>query len=207
MTSAAPLAGAAQDAAHTPEAGIGQTAAASQPITTTGILTGVVLPAVDLPLSATGVVTWNMSAPDAAVSLPSPLLTMSADPFQIVPGGVITYSVAITNVAGASLARVALDSRLPAGLEYVAQSGVGFSYSPRDQRLSWAIERIEPGRGLRGSFQLRATGLGRTHDPEPAHAGRAGSTVPGRRPDHRARAPAQGCGGGAVLFRGRTEHL
>ena len=94
-----PRAGAAQDAAHTPEAGIGQTAAASQPITTTGILTGVVLPAVDLPLSATGVVTWNMSAPDAAVSLPAPLLTMSADPFQIVPGGVITYSVAITNVA------------------------------------------------------------------------------------------------------------
>ncbi len=93
VTSAAPLAGAAQDAAHTPEAGIGQTAAASQPITTTGILTGVVLPAVDLPLSATGVVTWNMSAPDAAVSLPSPLLTMSADPFQIVPGGVITYTV------------------------------------------------------------------------------------------------------------------
>ncbi|HRI57845.1 MAG TPA: hypothetical protein PK170_12215, partial [Anaerolineae bacterium] len=160
VTSAAPLAGAAQDAAPTPEAGIGQTAAASQPITTTGILTGVVLPAVDLPLSATGVVTWNMSAPDAAVSLPSPLLTMSADPFQIVPGGVITYSVAITNVAGAPLARVALDSPLPTGVVYVAQSGVGFSYSPRDQRLSWAIERIEPGRGLRGSFQLRAIGLG-----------------------------------------------
>ena len=89
-----------------------------------------------------------------------PVLTISADPFQVLPGGVITYSVAISNVADAALLNVMLSDPLPAGMVYVAQSALGFSYSPRDKRLTWAIERIEPGQGVRGGFQLRATGLG-----------------------------------------------
>ncbi|MCX7853452.1 MAG: DUF11 domain-containing protein, partial [Caldilineales bacterium] len=87
-------------------------------------------------------------------------LVMNADPVQVLPGEVITYSVAITNVAEVPLERVVLDSSLPAGVVYVAQSGVGFGYSPPERRLSWAIGRLEPGQGLGGGFQLRATGLG-----------------------------------------------
>ena len=93
-------------------------------------------------------------------SIAPPVLTMTADPFQVLPGGVITYSVAISNVADAALLSVVLSDTLPAGVVYVAQSAVGFSYSPRDGRLTWAIDQIEPGQGLRGGFQLRATGLG-----------------------------------------------
>ncbi|MFZ2360089.1 MAG: DUF11 domain-containing protein, partial [Anaerolineae bacterium] len=82
-----------------------------------------------------------------------PVLTMSADPFQVLPGGVITYSVAITNMADAALLNVMLSDPLPAGMVYVAQSALGFSYSPRDKRLTWAIERIEPGQAARGGVR------------------------------------------------------
>jgi RHS repeat-associated protein/uncharacterized repeat protein (TIGR01451 family) len=98
--------------------------------------------------------------PSGLMNEPAPALVMTAEPFQVLPGGVITYSVAITNVAEVPLTRVVLSDTLPAGVVYVAQSAVGFSYSPRDQRLTWAIDQIEPGQGLHGGFQLRATGLG-----------------------------------------------
>ena len=81
------------------------------------------------------------------------MLTISADPFQVLPGGVITYSVAITNMADAALLNVMLSDPLPAGMVYVAQSALGFSYSPRDKRLTWAIERIEPGQAARGGVR------------------------------------------------------
>ncbi len=84
---------------------------------------------------------------------------MTAEPFLVLPGGVITYSVAISNVADAALLSVVLSDTLPAGVVYVAESALGFSYSPRDGRLTWSIDQIEPGQGLRGGFQLRATGL------------------------------------------------
>ncbi len=84
---------------------------------------------------------------------------MTAEPFQVLPGGVIAYSVVISNVADAALLSVVLSDTLPAGVVYVAQSSAGFSYSPRDGRLTWSIDQIEPGQGVRGGFQLRATGL------------------------------------------------
>lgn len=84
---------------------------------------------------------------------------MSADPFQVLPGDVITYSVAITNVADGALLNVVLSDPLPAGMVYVAQSASGFSYSARDKRLTWTLQRIAPGQAVRGGFQLRATGL------------------------------------------------
>ncbi len=99
-------------------------------------------------------------APYAVVSIPSPLLTIDADPFQVLPGDVITYSVAITNVADVPLTSVVLSDTLPAGVVYVAQSAVGFSYSLRDNRLTWALGALAPGQAARGRFQLRATVLG-----------------------------------------------
>ncbi len=125
---------------------------ATAPLTTTAPLT------VTAPLTGA---TPLPALPEAAgESTAPPVLTMTADPFQVTPGGVITYSVAISNVADAPLLRVVLSDPLPAGVVYVAESAVGFSYSPRDGRLTWAIDQIEPGEGLRGGFQLRATGLG-----------------------------------------------
>ncbi len=153
-----PVAEAAPDHGRMPEQ-IGR-GAASDPITATQALTGAVPAPLTAPVTATVVLTSTANAPDTFLSVLPPLLTMRADPFQVLPGGVIAYSVAITNMAEAPLTSVVLSDTLPAGVVYVAQSGVGFSYSPRDQRLTWAIERIEPGEGLHGGFQLRATGLG-----------------------------------------------
>ncbi len=129
-------------------------AMASEPITATNSVSS----AIQAPAVAPAPVLGG-TAPEAAASAP-PLLTMDADPFQVLPGDVITYSVAITNGADVPLTSVVLSDTLPTGVVYVAQSAVGFSYSPRDKRLTWAIEQIEPGQGLHGGFQLRATGLG-----------------------------------------------
>ncbi len=117
-----------------------------------------------LMLTTTEVVTPNVvlqtsDASTGVADVAPPLLTLSAEPVQATPGEVITYSVAITNVADTLLQSVALSDTLPAGLVYVAQSAVGFTYSPQDRRLVWTIERLEPGQGLRGGFQTRVTAL------------------------------------------------
>jgi RHS repeat-associated protein/uncharacterized repeat protein (TIGR01451 family) len=134
-------------------------AAATQPITATGTLTASVSAWMTAPLSATLGLTSTIIPPEAGVSVAPPLLTISADPFQVLPGEVISYSVAITNAADAPLERVVLDNPLPAGVVYVAQSAVGFSYSPRERRLTWSLSALAPGEAARGRFQLRATGL------------------------------------------------
>ena len=131
---------------------------ASLPITATQELTDTAHILVTAPLTATEFSTSTVSIPDAAVIAP-PRVTMNVDPFQVLPGDVITYSVAITNVAETSLEQVVLDNPLPAGVVYVAQSGVGFSYSARDGRLTWSLRALAPGEAARGGFQLRATGL------------------------------------------------
>ncbi len=134
--------------------------ATSQPVTATQTLSGADLAPVTAPLTATVAPTTTAGAPNVVVSTPLPLLAMSADPFQVLPGGVITYSVAITNAAETPLERVVLDNPLPSGVVYVAQSALGFTYSPRDKRLTWALGALAPGQAARGRFQLRATGLG-----------------------------------------------
>ncbi len=124
---------------------------ATAPLTTTRPLT------VTAPLAETAPVPALPEATGESVA--PPVLTMTADPIQVLPGGMITYSVAISNVAAAPLLSVVLSDTLPAGVMYVAESAVGFSYSPRDKRLTWTLERIAPGEAVRGGFQLRATGL------------------------------------------------
>ena len=127
-------------------------------------LTAATQPTATLALTTTGVVTPANplaigGAPDALSNVTPPVLTVAADPVQVTPGEVITYSVAITNVADTLLQSVALSDTLPAGLVYVAQSAVGFDYSLRDNRLTWAVPQMAPGQALRGGFQARVTGL------------------------------------------------
>ena len=86
-----------------------------------------------------------------------PLLRVVAEPVQITSGEVITYSVAITNVAVSPLTRVVLSSTLPAGVEFVPDSAAGFVYSARDRLLTWTAAPIQPGTSLQGGFQLRAS--------------------------------------------------
>ncbi|MCB0250620.1 MAG: DUF11 domain-containing protein [Anaerolineae bacterium] len=88
-----------------------------------------------------------------------PLLSMIAAPAQIAAGEIVTYSVAISNVATTPLTGVVLSSTPPAGMVFVPNSAAGFVWSPRDGRLTWNAGDIQPGNGLAGGFQLRATGL------------------------------------------------
>ncbi|MEI2689427.1 MAG: hypothetical protein V9H69_06840 [Anaerolineae bacterium] len=122
-----------------------------QPITATETLTAPVSAWMTAPLSATLGLTSTVIPSEAGVSVAPPLLTISADPFQVLPGDVISFSVAITNVAATALERVVLDNPLPAGVVYVAQSGVGFSYSPRERPVDLVAESLGAGSRLRAA--------------------------------------------------------
>ena len=116
----------------------------------------------DTMLTAEPMVSPASPAPDGDAApqlVEPPLLRMIAEPVQVTPGEVITYSVAINNVAAAPLSGVVLSSTLPTGVVFVPNSASGFVYSPRDRRLTWDIARLQPRQGLLGGFQLRATGL------------------------------------------------
>jgi uncharacterized repeat protein (TIGR01451 family) len=154
-----PRAATAMDDAQMWDEAVDWPAAATQPISATQTLTVPVAAWMTAPLSTTQALTSTVMPPEAGVSVAAPLLSISADPFQVLPGDVISYSVAITNVGETSLVGVMLDNPLPTGVVYVAQSAVGFSYSPRERRLTWSLSALAPGAAARGRFQLRATGL------------------------------------------------
>ena len=86
-------------------------------------------------------------------------LSLQAKPVQAEPGQVVTYTVTATNAAETVLQDITLTDVLPPGLTYVPDSGWGFEFDPRKNRLTRQIAEFRPGQTLTGSFQTRVTGL------------------------------------------------
>ena len=64
----------------------------------------------------------SRAAVPALETVEPPLLSIFAEPTQVTLGEVVTYSVAITNVATVPLREIALNSALPSGMVYVPDS-------------------------------------------------------------------------------------
>ncbi len=86
-------------------------------------------------------------------------LRLTAEPTQVEPGDVLTYTATVANAGDTPLTAVVLTDTLPDGLVYVAQSAVGFAYDSRAGQLTWAVGMLAPGATLTGSFQARVQGL------------------------------------------------
>ncbi len=86
-------------------------------------------------------------------------LTFSAAPCWAEPGEVVTFTVTAMNPRRTALAGLTLTTTLPAGLVYVAQSAVGFTYAADVRTLTWPVGDLVASAVLTGSFQARGQGL------------------------------------------------
>ena len=86
-------------------------------------------------------------------------LTLAAEPPQVEPGEVLTYTVVATNTGTTALADLVLSDTLPTGLVYVQGSAVGFAFDPSEKRLTWAVPELGAGAVISGGLQARAQGV------------------------------------------------
>ncbi|MGH2541879.1 MAG: hypothetical protein ACRDIB_03725 [Ardenticatenaceae bacterium] len=85
-------------------------------------------------------------------------MSFEGEPEVISPTDEITYTVVIANAGESNLSDVAITSVLPTDLDWVAGSGVGFTYSAASRKVSWKVETLTVGEVVTGSFRALATG-------------------------------------------------
>lgn len=103
---------------------------------------------------ATTQATW---APGGSVS-GRLVVTKRAEPGEVSPGDLITYTIALTNTTEAAMEGLVVSDTLPDGLAYVPGSADDGIYDPRTNTLTWDIRELAAGASLSLAFQARVRG-------------------------------------------------